>query len=284
VKTTNSPIEYEQTDSRWRNIMYSPIGNRADTIGNSGCGPTCAAMVVATLRDRTVTPKEAASWAIAKGHVSPYDGTYWSFFEAYMAVNKIPCRRTDNVDMAIDALKRNYMVITSVGRGIWTSGGHFILAYGIVGNKIKIHDPNSEASYRELANLTNYRNEAVQFWIIPEAWMVQIKNLQVKSLDNNANISVNAVEIDGTNYVKLRDMEKLTSVKIGNEGAVPTIKNDSVKDLSVKDLDKKQNVTVAAVNVAGTNYVKLRDLEKLAPVDIGNEGAVPTIKANLKKV
>lgn len=281
MRATNSPIEYEQTDSRWRNVMYSPIGNRADTIGNSGCGPTCAAMVVATLRDRSVTPKNAADWAIAKGHVSPYDGTYWSFFEAYMKANNIPCTRTDNVNMAIDALKRNYMVITSVGKGIWTSGGHFILAYGIVGNKVKIHDPNSEASYRELANLANYRNEAVQFWIIPEAWMVQIKNLQVKNLDTNTNIAVSAIEVDGTNYVKLRDLEKLAQVTIGYDG-VPTIKNSAIKDLMVKDLDKKQDVAVSAVNVGGANYVKLRDLEKLAPVDIGNQGAVPTIKANLK--
>ena len=286
VKTTNSPIEYEQTDSRWRNIMYSPIGNRNDTIGNSGCGPTCAAMVMATLRDRTVTPKEAAAWAIAKGYVSPHDGTYWGFFKAYFAANGIECQQIvkAEADRAIAALKKDRMVIAAMGEGDWTSIGHFILAYGIVGDKVKIHDPNSEASYRELGNLTHFKTQAAQFWIIPEAWMVKIKSLQVKSLDNNANISVNAVEIDGTNYVKLRDMEKLAPVKIGNEGAVPTIKNDSVKDLSVKDLDKKQNVTVAAVNVAGTNYVKLRDLEKLAPVDIGNEGAVPTIKANLKKV
>lgn len=277
----NAPIEYEQTDSRWRNIMYSSIGNGADTIGNSGCGPTCAAMVVATLRDKNVKPPKAASWAVSQGYLSPHDGTYWGFFKPYLASYKIPCIQTDSVSAAIDALKRNYMVITSVGNGIWTSGGHFILAYGIVGNKVKIHDPNSEAGYRELANLSNYRNEAVQFWIIPEAWMVQISNLQVKDLDKNKMVAVSAVNIGGTNYVKLRDLSKLAQVAVSNEGATPTIKAD-VKGLAVKDLDKGRSVEMAAINVGGSNFVKLRDMSKVAPVAIGNEGATPTVKADVK--
>ena len=41
-------------------------------------------------------------------------------------------------------------------------------------------------------------------------------------------------------------------------------------------------MTVTSVNVDGYNYIRLRDMEKLAPVVIGNEGATPTIKANYK--
>ena len=75
-----TPVEYEQTDARWRNIMYSGTNNSRETIGTDGCGPTCAAMVVATLRDKKVTPKEAAQWSMRNGCVSPNDGTYWSYF------------------------------------------------------------------------------------------------------------------------------------------------------------------------------------------------------------
>ena len=178
----NAPVEYEQTDSRWRNIMYSSIGNRADTIGNSGCGPTCAAMVVATLKDKKITPIQAAKWSVDHGYLSPHDGTYWSYFTAYLTTYGIRCEQTGSADKAIAALKKNKMVITSMGKGLWTTGGHFILAYGIVNNKVKIHDPNSEASYRELGDVTRYKNEAVQFWIIEEDWFVEAKVLEVKDL------------------------------------------------------------------------------------------------------
>lgn len=239
----NAPIEYEQTDSRWRNIMYSPIGNYADNIGNSGCGPTCAAMVVATLRDRSVTPKEAAKWALAKGWVSPYDGTYWGFFKAYLGANGIECQQVSKEfpEKAVAALKKDRMVITSMGRGHWTTVGHFILAYGLSpdGTKVKIHDPNSEASYRELAWVESYTAEAAQYWIIPEVWKLNINQLQIKDLDNGKNIGVSAVNIDGTNYVKLRDFEKIANVTIGNEGATPTIAGGGKVDMTGEEIYKE---------------------------------------------
>ena len=235
----NTPIEYEQTDSRWRDIMYSPIGNRSDTIGNSGCGPTCAAMVVATLRNRNVTPKDAASWALAKGYVSPYDGTYWGFFKAYFSANGIECQQITKYEpeKVVAALKKDRMVIAAMGAGHWTSVGHFILAYGLSsdGTKVKIHDPNSEASYRELGNINNFTSEAAQYWIISEVWKVNINKLSIKDLDNEKMVDVSAVKIDGANYVKLRDFEKLAGVTIGNEGATPTIRGGG-KDMTGEEI------------------------------------------------
>ncbi len=231
----NTPIEYEQTDSRWRNIPYTVTGNPHDTIGNDGCGPTCAAMVVATLRDRNVTPPVAAKWSVEKGYLSPYDGTYWDYFVPFLASYGINCKRTGNRLEAITALQNDRMVITSVGKGIWTSCGHFILAYGLSGDRVKIHDPNSESPHRELANLYNYKTESAQFWIIPEVWKVNIGKLIVKDLDNEKEIEVSSVKIDGTNYVKLRDFEKLAGVEIGNEGATPTIKGGG-KDMTGEEI------------------------------------------------
>lgn len=220
------PIEYEQTDSRWRNIPYTSTGNRSQTIGTSGCGPTCAAMVVATLKDRAVTPVQAAAWSVNNGYRTANDGTAWAYFAAYLKQWNIPVVQTGIVQNAIAALRKDYMVITAAGKGIWTSGGHFILAYGLAQNesKVLIHDPNSEAQYRELANISNYRSECTQFWIVKGEWKMEIKDLAVKDLDRGKNIDVSAVNIDGSNYVKLRDLEKLAPVVIGNEGAVPTIR------------------------------------------------------------
>ena len=39
---------YSQIDSRWKNLMYSSIGNTSQTIGTSGCGPASAAIIVSS--------------------------------------------------------------------------------------------------------------------------------------------------------------------------------------------------------------------------------------------
>lgn len=269
----NSPVEYEQTDYRWRNIPYTVTGNPHDTIGNDGCGPTCAAMVVATLRDRNVNPESAAKWSVQNGYLSPYDGTYWGYFVPYLAKYGIKCYQTDDVNQALTALKKDRMVITSVGRGIWTSGGHFILAYGIQGDKIKVHDPNSEASYRELANLSNYKNEAVQFWIIPEVWKVNIVNLTIKDLDNGKDIDVAAVKIDGANYIKLRDVEKLAPVTISNRGSIPTIQGGGNVDMTGEEIYNELQNYLKEQKLPDWAVKELKEAEDLGITD----GSLPMV-------
>ena len=41
------PISYLQTNPLWKNVDYSAKGEKTD-IGESGCGPTCMAMIIAT--------------------------------------------------------------------------------------------------------------------------------------------------------------------------------------------------------------------------------------------
>ena len=61
------PVSYFQTDSRWRNKPYRVEGETS-TIGGSGCGPTCAAMLIETLTGRTFTPEEACQWSLEHGY------------------------------------------------------------------------------------------------------------------------------------------------------------------------------------------------------------------------
>ena len=53
---------------------------------------------------------------------------------------------------------------------------------------------------------------------------VEIKTIKVKDLSNGEMIPVQAINVEGNNYVKLRDMEKLVEgVQIGWDGKNPTI-------------------------------------------------------------
>lgn len=53
-----------------------------------------------------------------------------------------------------------------------------------------------------------------------------------------------------------------------------------VKDLKIMDYSREIEVVVSAININGTNYVKLRDVEKLAPVTVDFDGKQPTICLN----
>lgn len=224
------PIEYEQTDARWRNVLYTVTGNARQTIGTAGCGTTAAAMVISTLRDKTINPYVTSAWSVKNGYRTNNDGTSWAFFPAIMRKYDIPCISTASANNAIAALRKGYLVIAAAGRGIWTTGGHIILAYGLSKDekKVYIHDPNSEAPHRELANIANFRSECVHFWIIEEKWReekVDIKTIKVNHKELGM-VEMRAVNVGGENYVRLRDVEKISPIVVDWDGKNPTVKSN----------------------------------------------------------
>ena len=70
---------YSQIDSRWAFHPYTSINKSSQTIGTSGCGPTCASMVVTATRG-TITPPEMGDLFVEHGYRSANNGTYLSAF------------------------------------------------------------------------------------------------------------------------------------------------------------------------------------------------------------
>ena len=130
---------YSQIDSRWKNLMYSSIGNTSQTIGTSGCGPASAAMVVSSIKGN-ITPDQMADLYTRYGYRSPNQGTYWSAFKWTADVFNIEYSECYRLDDAINKLKNNNYIIASCNQGLFTYGGHFIVLVGIEGNYIKIYD------------------------------------------------------------------------------------------------------------------------------------------------
>ena len=56
-----------------------------------------------------------------------------------------------------------------------------------------------------------------------------------------------------------------------------------IKTLNIRNLDTGKTLSVQAVNVEGSNYIRLRDAEKLFPVIVDFDGEYPTLKQNLKE-
>lgn len=157
---------YSQIDPRWKNKLYTSTNNPTQTMGSSACGPTCAAMVVSSIKG-TITPPEMADLYVKYGFRSANNGTYWSAFRWTADVFDIGYKELYKLNDVCDLLEQNYMVISACGNGLFTTGGHFILIYGYedtnksgqcdAGDRLKIYDPYL---YAGKFNLSTRRGKA----------------------------------------------------------------------------------------------------------------------------
>ncbi len=131
---------YSQVDSRWKNHTYTSINDKSQTIGTSGCGPTSASMIVSSIKG-TITPDKMGDLFVKYGYRSKNSGTYWSAFRAVADEFDIGYTETNSLDKAVELLRNNNYLICSVGNGLFTYGGHFIVLVSVDNNTIKIYDP-----------------------------------------------------------------------------------------------------------------------------------------------
>lgn len=164
-----------QIDSRWRYYPYTSTNNSSQTIGSSGCGVASAAMIIDSVVGN-VSVTDLADTFVINGYRSANSGTYWSAYRAIADEFDIEYTETSNIDKMINLLRNHHYIIASCGNGLFTSGGHYIVLYGIEGNTIKIYDPylyagkfdtstrrgkvtvNGNTVYCSVDNFKNYAN------------------------------------------------------------------------------------------------------------------------------
>ena len=128
-----------QIDNRWKNYPYTVTNNKSQTIGKSGCGVATAAMIIDSIVGN-VSVTELADVFVKYGYRSPNNGTYWSANRAIADEFNIEYQETSNYSVILEKLKNNNYIIASVGNGLFTTGGHYIMIYGVDGNNLKIYD------------------------------------------------------------------------------------------------------------------------------------------------
>lgn len=132
-------VYYNQADSRWANHPYPSKTLPKATIKSGGCGATCAAMVVSSCRE-TIRPDKMGDISRANGYRAN-SGTAWELFEYVAKRWNFKTRTVKSSYEALQACKDGYFVVILCGNGLWTTGGHYILAVGAKNNKIEIYDP-----------------------------------------------------------------------------------------------------------------------------------------------
>ena len=132
-------IYYNQMDSRWANHPYPAPGYEDKTCGTSGCGTTCGAMIVSSCRE-TITPDVMCDISRENGYRVP-GGTADGLFSYIAKRWEIEMKTLHSSYEAHQACKEGYFVVICCASGLWTTGGHFILAVGANDTDIEIYDP-----------------------------------------------------------------------------------------------------------------------------------------------
>ena len=191
----DKPTSYLQTDPRWANVDYSAKGEKT-TIGKSGCGPTAMAMVLATWADKSVTPKSECTWALAHGYKAPHQGTYYGYFAAAAKRYGLYCRMLNGASIygnpnskyhaeAKAAVDRGNLVIACMGRGLWTSSGHFVLVWKIDGNTIYINDPASTRTVRTQGDYSLFKQQVKYYFVVKKPATIQRPEKEDDDMDIN---------------------------------------------------------------------------------------------------
>lgn len=170
------PVSYLQTDPKWAAKDYSAKGEKT-TIGASGCGPTAMAMVLATWADKSVTPETECAWALKHGYKAPRQGTYYGYFVPAAARYGLKARQLSWTNIygnsksslheeARKAVEAGHLVIACMGKGLWTSSGHYVLVWKIQGNTIYINDPASTRAVRTQGDYNLFKQQVKYYWVI----------------------------------------------------------------------------------------------------------------------
>ncbi len=128
---------YSQVDSRWARHPYTIINDPSQDIANYGCGPTCAAMIVSSIKG-TITPPDMGDLFVEYGYESKYDGTYWSAFRWIADVFDLDgYSQFRSVDTAVSKLKNNYYLVAICNEGLFTYRRSLYSNHGNRGQYIK---------------------------------------------------------------------------------------------------------------------------------------------------
>lgn len=166
------PSFYKQSDSRWTKKTYRCTDGGFASIGCAGCGETAVANVINALI-KPITPVPIFKYACKEGYMTSNSGTYRSAIPKLLKhygihiVDTVP-RSSEGKLKLRNYLRSNHWAIAIMGKGIWTNGGHYILAYYVDSDGyVYISDSASSAEYRQKNTFENFWNQQKDVsWLI----------------------------------------------------------------------------------------------------------------------
>jgi uncharacterized protein YraI len=209
---------------------------------------------------------------VSNGYRTANNGTAWSaysFVADYFGFKDYAY--TTSINTAIDYLNKGYYLIASCGSGLFTTGGHYIVIYGIDGNTLKIYDPylyngkfntasrrgkvtvSGNTVYCSVNNFKSYANYKA-FWCYSNDKGTGNKKTGSKYSAGSYQVTANVLNVRsgaGTNYrivAKLRRGSKQgIDYTVGNWGHL-------MNDAGWISLDYCKKITVTNTPVQTSGY------------------------------
>lgn len=138
-----SKVNYSQRDNRWKNHPYPSPSLPNATIFSGGCGPTSGAMIVASLKE--YMQPDTMGDIFRQNGVRVNGGTADAAFVPFLRDRYgLKAKHSQNIDEAVEVLRKNGMAICIVKGGkLFSDGGHIIVLAGMRDdNTIIVFDPN----------------------------------------------------------------------------------------------------------------------------------------------
>ena len=152
-----------QWDRRWGYLKYG-----SDVVGITGCGPVCLAMAgYYVTGDETFHPANMVEFARKNGYYSPGNGSSWTLISEGgvtlgLQVTEIPLVKKK----IMDNLAAGNPIICAMGKGDFSSSGHYIVLVGTENGLIRVNDPNSYANSEKLWSYEEMENQFRNLWVI----------------------------------------------------------------------------------------------------------------------
>lgn len=159
------PVFYLQNDTRWGKVSYTIDNDPKETIGTSGCGVTCMAMVLSTFFNKAILPPEMAKLAITMKDRTRNNGTEWEFFGHVAQKYNLKFQQTADLNIVLKALQNGAYVVASMGVGVFTKHGHFILLWNYDGKMVSVNDSASVLRSRQVWSPSIFKEQCKQYFV-----------------------------------------------------------------------------------------------------------------------
>ena len=152
-----------QWDGRWGYMEYG-----SDVVGITGCGPVCLAMAgYYVTGDEAFSPDKMVEFAADNGYYSPGNGSSWTLIseggvKLGLDVTEIPLVKK----RIWDNLEAGNPIICAMGKGDFTTSGHYIVLAGLQDGLIRVNDPNSYANSERLWSYEEIEGQIRNLWVI----------------------------------------------------------------------------------------------------------------------
>ena len=152
-----------QWDKRWGYEKYG-----SDVVGITGCGPVCLAMAgYYVTGDESFNPSDMVEFAKQNGYYSSGNGSSWTLIseggvKLGLKVTEIPLVKKK----IMNHLEAGNPIICAMGKGDFTTSGHFIVLVGEEDGMLRVNDPNSRANSEKLWKFEDIESQFRNLWVI----------------------------------------------------------------------------------------------------------------------